>query len=202
MSFWQKNKRWIEIALWVLIPGTLYLTGYHVEVIGGAQRLLLMTGLVSPDMYGEEAAEPKHRADQSLTLTNTEGQQITLTEFEGKVVFLNFWATWCPPCVAEIPGIDKLQQDMASDKIAFMLVNTDNDEQKMKAFLKRKDYEDLPVYRPFPSVNQIPASYRTGAIPTTIVIDKDGYIRLRQEGMADFDTDEFRQFLTELAEQD
>lgn len=199
MTFWKRNKKWIEIALWVIIPGTLYLTGYHVEVIGGAQRILLMTGIMQPEVQEQEPVEQFPQADFSLSLTDLDGNRVNLADMKGKVIFLNFWATWCPPCIAELPGIEKLQKDMASDDVVFVLVNTDMEKEKMDAFLKRKEYNDLPVYRPYPSTHRIPESYRMGAIPTTIVIDKSGRIRLTQKGMADFDTEEFRNFLNDLS---
>ncbi|MGB3180015.1 MAG: TlpA disulfide reductase family protein [Cyclobacteriaceae bacterium] len=195
MKFWKQNKRWLEPVLWVTVAGTLYLTGYHVEVIGRVQGLLLYTGLMKPDLE-QEAAKV---ADLDFPLIDMQDHPILLSDHKGKVLFLNFWATWCPPCVAEMPGIARLYEDVGSDNVSFVLISSDKDREKLQAFIERKDFDDLPVYQVPPYGGGLPGMYRTGSIPSTFVIDKKGHIRMVREGMADFDTEEFRQFLARLA---
>jgi thiol-disulfide isomerase/thioredoxin len=185
---------WLEPLLWIVFASTLYLTGYHTEVIGGAQRLLLMSGIMKPDL---EQAETK--ADLDFDLIDRQGRRISLSDYRGKVIFINVWATWCPPCIAEMPGIADLYRDSPSDEVVFMLISSDEDREKLQAFIKRKEYEDLPIFQVPSQAARLPAMYRTGSIPSTFVIDKKGNLRMKREGMADFDNETFRQFLTRLA---
>lgn len=195
MKFWQQYKRWLEPVLWLSVAVTLYLTGYHTEVIGGAQRLLLMSGIIKPDLEQEVTT----RADLDFDLVDLKGERTSVAAYRGKVIFINFWATWCPPCVAELPGIADLYRDTPSDEIVFLLISSDERHEKLQVFIERKEYGDLPVYQVPGQNGRLPGMYRTGSIPSTFVIDKQGNIRMKREGMADFDNEAFRQFLSRLA---
>ena len=116
------KKTWIQYGIFAVVAITLYATGLHTEVIGFAQRGLLATGLMNPDVA--EIAQARNdesndntalisnldKADYNLKLIDKDGKTRSLEEFKGKVIFLNFWATWCPPCIAEMPSIDKLHE--------------------------------------------------------------------------------------------
>ncbi|MDC6350451.1 TlpA disulfide reductase family protein [Zeaxanthinibacter sp. PT1] len=188
----KKTKDWIFYGLVALIALGLYATGKHTEVIGFAQRGILATGLMNPSVDKESTTEyPK--ADGNLLLRDTEGKLIALEELEGKVVFLNLWATWCPPCIAEMPGIADLYEEMG-DEVVFVLLSQDRDFQTAKDFMKRKGY-DLPIYE---LAAPLPAQYQTGSIPATFVIDKKGRLVLQHKGMADYNTEKFKGFLRGL----
>jgi thiol-disulfide isomerase/thioredoxin len=128
-----------------------------------------------------------------LKLIDREGNTKSLKELKGKVIFMNFWATWCPPCIAEMPSIDKLHEEMG-DEVAFVMVSLDQNFEKAKAFDKRKGY-DLPIYAPG---SKLPSMYQSSAIPTTYVIDADGNLALTHKGMADYSDPEFKKFLNSL----
>lgn len=203
----KKNKNqkrtWIQYGIFAAVAITLYATGLHAEVIGFAQRGLLATGLMNPDV--EEMAHVTNneneiatntattKADFNLKLTDKEGNTRSLEEFKGKVIFMNMWATWCPPCIAEMPSIDKLHEEMG-DEVAFVMLSFDQDFEKAKAFDKRKGY-DLPIYT---LASDIPVMYQSPAIPTTYVIDADGNLALEHKGMADYSDPEFKKFLKSL----
>ena len=207
-----KNKKtnslrnsWIQYGIMAIVAITLYATGLHTEVIGFAQRGLLTTGLMNPDVAeiaqvrnnknnDDEASMPNlTKADLNLKLIDAEGKTRSLEEFKGKVIFLNFWATWCPPCIAEMPSIDKLHEEMG-DEVAFVILSFDDDFEKAKAFDKRKGY-DLPIYAP---ASDLPAMYQSSSLPTTYVIDSRGNLALTHKGMADYDNVEFKNFLKGL----
>ncbi len=207
-----KNKKdtkrgWIQYAVFAIVALTLYATGLHTEVIGFAQRGLLMTGLINPDVKEEKDIAKVESADSAsletfrkdpkanfnMNLKNGKGEIVSLSELKGKVIFLNFWATWCPPCVAEMPSIDQLHEKMG-DEIAFVMLSMDQDFNKAISFNQRKGY-DLPIYQ---LAGPLPDMYRSSAIPTTFVIDADGNLALTHKGMADYNTDEFRNFLKSL----
>jgi thiol-disulfide isomerase/thioredoxin len=111
---------------------------------------------------------------------------------KGEVVFLNFWATWCPPCVAEMPSLQKLH-DAYKDKVTFMFVAQDEPERVSK-FLKKKGY-DLPVYY---SRTQRPDVLTSKTIPTTYIIDRHGKIILAEVGSTDWYSEETRRILDNL----
>lgn len=201
-----KNKKtYIQYAVFAVIAMTLYVTGLHTEVIGFAQRGLLATGLMNPNV--EDIAQLNDRgtdgktdgivestkADLSLKLIDKDGNLTTLESLKGKAIFMNFWATWCPPCIAEMPSIEKLYKEMGND-VAFVMVSLDQDFEAAKAFNKRKGYQ-LPIYAP---ANNLPIMYQSSSIPTTFVIDAKGNLVLTHKGMADYNAADFKDFLRSL----
>jgi thiol-disulfide isomerase/thioredoxin len=208
VAFIRKIPGWL---IMVAIFGVLYATGLHTQVIGHAQRLILATGLMKPEVPVSTATkneEPGNagpqknslsafpQADYNFTLKGLGGETITLASLKGKVIFMNFWATWCPPCIAEMPDIQKLYEKVKSDKIAFVMVSLDEDPAKAARFVQRMDFT-FPVYSPD---GYTPPVFGSGnVIPTTYVISPDGFIVARQEGMAQYDTKEFRDFLLKMA---
>ncbi len=104
----------VEWGLMLLVAGSLYVTGYHTEVIGLAQRGLLATGLIQPSYELNEekmeiAGTQFYFADADFTTRN-------IGQYRGKVVFLNIWASWCPPCIAEMPSIESLYAQFKNDE--------------------------------------------------------------------------------------
>lgn len=194
---------WIEYAIFAVITLTLYLTGYHTEVIGFAQRGILATGFMNPDvekvMEQREDSQAAHHeqniipASFNLTLEDTTGKKVTLSSMKGKVIFINLWATWCPPCIAEIHSIADLHKEMGDD-IAFVMISRDDNFKTVIDFIKRKGY-DLPIYT---AIQGLPAMYQSTALPTTYVIDAAGNLVLTHKGMASYDTQEFKDFLESL----
>ena len=209
----KKNKFSIpRIPGWIAmlaIFGVLYLTGLHTEVIGQVQRALLFTGVMKVDV-----PEPlvNNNADTSEISTGAEvemvgngfqmkslsGKTVSLESMKGKVIFMNIWATWCPPCIAEMPNIQSLYDKVGSDKIAFVMLSVDKGgSSKVKKFIDKKGFT-FPVYFP---ASAIPSEFNSQAIPTTFIISPEGNIVSRHEGMAAYDTKEFREFLLSLAQQ-
>lgn len=192
----QTRKSWIEWGLIIGIFGGLYITGLHTEVLGFLQRGILATGIMDPDLKKDTALtvnDPDPQADFSMKLINSKGEKVAMEELRGKVIFMNIWATWCPPCIAEMPGINKLYGDVDKDKVAFIMLSVDQDYKKAIDFNKKKGY-DFEVYTPAQSM---PEMYYTQSIPTTYVINARGKLVLTQMGMGDYDTREFREFLKE-----
>ncbi|WP_299533009.1 TlpA disulfide reductase family protein [Ulvibacterium sp.] len=111
---------------------------------------------------------------------------------KGKVVFVNFWATWCPPCVAEMPSLQKLH-DAYKDKVTFMFVARDEPERVSK-FLKKKGY-DLPVYY---SKTQRPDVLASKLLPTTYIVDRYGKVILTETGAMDWYSEKVREELERL----
>lgn len=184
--FWKHPA--FEWVLWLSIPLVLYLTGWHTEVLGSAQRLLLATGL----MTAQPTQTDTPPANFNLALQTLDGRPVLLKEMKGKVIFMNFWATWCPPCVAEMPGIQSLYEKTDTAHTAFVMVSVDEDLNKVRKFIKRKNYT-FPVYTLTSS--GVPALYASQSIPITFVISADGRVVLRHAGMSNYNTDDFLAFL-------
>lgn len=183
------KKELIEWIALITVFGIIYLTGWHSEVIGRVQQVVLATGFITPDLPDEE-----RKASYEFWLEDLEGNSVQFTDFEGEVVFLNFWATWCPPCIAEMPDIHDLYQKQKRD-VKFVMISLDREESKAQAFIERKNF-DFPVY--FLRSN-LPNTYNTQSIPTTYVMDKEGTIKVENHGMAKYDTDSFNQLLQDLS---
>lgn len=108
-----------------------------------------------------------------FTLTNLKGETIKLSELRGKPVFLNFWATWCPPCRAEMPLIQNLYQEKGS-QLQILTINIQEDPQTIEKFL-RKNHYNFPVL--LDKQGQVANQYWIKGIPTTFIIDQQGIIR-------------------------
>ncbi|ELR71641.1 thioredoxin, putative [Fulvivirga imtechensis AK7] len=190
------KKKFIEYGVTGTLLLTLFLTGLHTEIFGFIQRGVLASGAFQPDVEetspGVENTNPK--ADFSMSLINSKGETVSMEEFRGKVIFMNLWATWCPPCIAEMPGINDLHNSIKDDDIVFIMLSLDQSFDKAKQFKVKKGF-DFEVYRP---AGGIPEMYYSQSIPTTYVIDAKGGLALTHTGMADYNTDEFRAFLKKL----
>ncbi|MCY2688682.1 TlpA family protein disulfide reductase [Salinimicrobium sp. TH3] len=191
------KKNLIEYGIIGAVLIGLFVTGLHTEVFGFLQRGILATGIMDPKIEEKDdiaSVTPAKGAVLDLNLVNSKGEKVNMEQYRGKVIFLNFWATWCPPCIAEMPGINKLYQDVKNDNVEFIMLSVDQNFEKAKKFKERKGY-DFEIYR---AAGPIPQMYSTRSIPTTYVIDADGNLALTHLGMGDFDTKDFKQFLTEL----
>lgn len=190
----------IEYGIIAAVALILYLTGLHTEVIGFVQRGILVTGLITPKVEMPNTAENELSvnkkaapADFNLNLMDTEGNIISLGEFKGKPIFMNMWATWCPPCIAEMPNINKLYKEMGNE-VAFVMISLDEYFQTAKDFNERKGF-DLPIYT---LQSRRPAMYQSSTVPTTFVINAKGELVLTHEGMANYNTSKFRDFLESI----
>lgn len=127
----------------------------------------------------EEVIQVETPTTSDIAFKDEDGKTVSLASLEGKVVFINFWATWCPPCIREMPSIDELKESFeGNDDIVFLLVDVDNEMKKSLAFMQENDY-DLPVYVP---ASPIPSDFLRGYLPTTVILGKDGKIVTRMEG--------------------
>lgn len=123
------------------------------------------------------------------------GETVSLERFDDKVIFLNFWGTWCPPCVAEMPSIQDLYNQFG-DRIAFVLVSNEK-QSVIKEFMQKNEYS-FPVYK---GIYRTPEALSTETLPTTFIITKDGRIVLRKEGSAKWDGSKVTKQLEQLISQ-
>ena len=193
------KKNIIEYGLFALIALGIYFTGVHTEIIGFAQRGLLATGAMNPNVEQINEASTTNeslatKADFNLNLINSKGEKVSLEQYRGKVIFINFWATWCPPCVAEMPGINDMYNDIDKDKIEVLMVSFDQKFEKAINY-KSKNNFDFEVYAPTAA---IPQMYNSPSIPTTFIINSKGELAFTHKGMADYNRQNFKDFLKTL----
>lgn len=164
-------------------------------------RQLIRTGFYEPDVshiklkaVKLEDKKPAQVAPPAL-FRSSSGETIDIGNSKGKVIFLNFWATWCPPCIAEMPTVNSLRAELKGKPVQFILADIDNNLDRSEAFMK-KNKLDLPVFEP---ASIIPEYIFRGNVPTTVIINKQGEVVFHHEGMADYNTEGMRQLLAELA---
>ncbi len=185
----------IEIAVIGGVLLILYISGLLPEVMGLAQRGLLKTGLVNSLSEQTEKATPENPpADFNLNLQDANGKLVSLRDFKGKVIFLNFWATWCPPCIAEMPDINNLYKETNKDNYVFLMVSMDDDFKTAKAFQQKKGYS-FPIYR---MNGPLPEMYNSGNLPTTYLINSKGELSLTHIGIGDYSSKDFKDYFENL----
>jgi len=189
-----RKRSYIEWGVLIGIFVLLYVTGWHTQVIGTMQRGMLATGLITPNIPGE--LEEFEDVSREYYFADEDARVQSLARYEGDVIFMNVWATWCPPCIAEMPSIYSLYNKFdEEDNVTFLLVSVDEDFEKAKEFMAARDFS-IPIYH---FRTRAPGEFESSAIPTTYVITPDGKLAFKKEGLAKYDTPEFEQFLRDLA---
>ena len=122
-------------------------------------------------------------------------RKISLSDLRGKVVVLNFWATWCPPCVDEMPSLVQMQQQMSARGVSVLAVSVDVDESAYHRFLKDHKIDLLTVRDPDQKSNNL---YGTIKFPESYIIDRKGVVRRKFWGPVDWTQPEIVDFLSKL----
>jgi cytochrome c biogenesis protein CcmG, thiol:disulfide interchange protein DsbE len=135
-------------------------------------------------------------AAPGFRLPSLEGGEVDLAAYRGKVVLLNFWATWCPPCVAEMPSLERLHRDLGPEGLAVLTVSADDDIAELRGFVKRHGLT-LPVLLD-PDGRNAGRAYRTTGYPETFVLDRSGILLHHYVGAARWDTPEALAHFREL----
>ncbi|QES91335.1 TlpA family protein disulfide reductase [Empedobacter brevis] len=180
-----------------IIVGALALVLLFVpEAKAMMQQGLMKLGLFQPKLEKVESAiQPKSEANYTFEMVYADGRSVNMEDLKGKVVFMNFWATWCPPCIAEMPSIQQLYDKVKDDEeIVILTVEVEGKRDKVAKFMERKKLS-LPVVYPNSS---IPTKFFNGSLPTTVILDKKGNIAHTTMGMADYSGQDIVDFLNEL----
>ncbi len=143
----------------------------------------------------DRGSHPEQIGKPAPQFTVSDGQQsVDLGALRGHVVLLNFWATWCAPCIQELPGLEQMQRDLP--QVSVVTVSTDEDEATYRAFLVRYRVSLLSVREGNTAAN---ALYGTFRYPETYVIDKNGIIRRKFIGPQDWTSADIEDYLRKLA---
>lgn len=127
----------------------------------------------------------------SFRMTGLDGKEVQLADLKGKKVFVNIWATWCPPCRREMPSIAALYNSVDKNKVAFIMLDVDDNFEKARQYLA-KNQLGLPAFYP---AENLPPLFNVQGIPATFIFDEDGALIETINGSTDYDTDAFRQML-------
>lgn len=148
---------------------------------------LMLTGLFNPTI-DQKPANAVAGSTADFEFVDEKGVLYNTTSLRGKVVFINFWASWCGPCRAEFPSIQKLYSKFkAHPEVYFLTINADDDRSKAEKYLAKEKFT-VPFHQ---SSGFVPDAVYTGSLPTTVVLDKKGVIRYRHEGFANYASDAF-----------
>ncbi|MFB9052879.1 redoxin family protein [Formosa undariae] len=155
-------------------------------------QVFLQKGLALFSPAVEDKSDQERLDTYQWNLTDLNGVSYDFKSAEGKVVLINFWATWCPPCIAEMPSLVKLHDDYKG-KIQFLFVSNE-DKAVIAAFLKKRGF-NLPVHQP---VSAVPEALNTSSIPRTLLIGKDGSIVIDKTGASNWNSDTVRETIDKL----
>ncbi len=130
-----------------------------------------------------------------FTLKSADGRNIKLSERRGEVVMINFWASWCGPCRQEMPHLDRLYRQYRDLGFTILGVNVEEDPNQARRLLA-----EIPVSFPvlYDARNEVSRAYRVAAMPTTVILDRNGQIRFRHEGYLPGYEDEYQQQIRSL----
>jgi thiol-disulfide isomerase/thioredoxin len=145
---------------------------------------------LSPSVEKDDAIEQV--SSYKWKLQDLDGNNFQFGEAKGKVTFVNIWATWCPPCIAEMPSIQELYNDY-SNKIEFVIVSNEKQE-VVKKFLEKKNY-NFKTYTP---LSRAPETFNVSSIPRTFLIDNDGNIIIDESGAANWNSETVRNTIDKL----
>lgn len=163
------------------------------RIIRGLFAFLLLAAFLS-NGFGQEKEDTPAPDFQGKTL---KGKEIDLSALRGKVVLLDFWASWCPPCREEMPKLVRFYEEHKKSDFQLIAVNIDNKSSNMQHFLdKLFPMPEFPIIAD--NTQKIPALFNIEAMPTTIFIDKKGNIRYRHDGFKDSYVKDFNSELSQL----
>lgn len=154
------------------------------------QSRLIIPLIGAPEIL--DKSESKTTADYNLTLSDMNGNLTDLKQSKGKPMLINFWATWCSPCIAELPGLVKLYKEFG-DKVDFYFISNE-ERARLQNFLSKKGL-NIPVYIP---ASKTPKVYNSSSIPTTFLINAKGKIIASAKGMANWDSKKVKDKMRKL----
>lgn len=186
-------------TLWVFVP-VPFVRGVVLGAVVGPAALVAGLSLIARRFRGKISDHlqppplPVFRWDFDMTAEDLDGNPVEFTRFSGQVLVLNFWATWCAPCVAEMPSLARLHEATSEVGVALACVTREAPE-KVRQFVAKKGI-NVPVYV---MEGEVPGAFESRAIPATFVLDKKGNMALRHFGAAAWDHESVVDFVRGLA---
>lgn len=203
-----KTKKIMKQVLNISLIGLLLSIIFVPDVKATMQQGLMKLGFFNPDLDTKNLIIPAQNtqdpnstpiksANYKMNMKDQQGNSVSLEDLKGKVVFINFWATWCGPCIAEMPSIQKLYDKFKDKKdVVFVILEAEGNKAKATKFMENKKLT-LPLYYPN---GDFPEAFFRGSLPTTVILDKQGNIAHVTEGMADYSGQDIVDFLDKVRE--
>jgi thiol-disulfide isomerase/thioredoxin len=164
-------------------------------LIPSTRNLLIRATLFRPKLVTENSAMIMKPEEYRLILEDIKGNTLDLTDYSKETIFISFWATWCPPCRAEMPSIQRLY-NLYNGKMKMFLI-TNEEKTKVKSYLREFGYE-LPVYfQKSPAIGTLDVN----SLPTSFLISSKGEILVHKKGAANWDSMDFKKKLENILNQ-
>ncbi|MCE3233489.1 MAG: hypothetical protein K0R98_1746 [Rickettsiaceae bacterium] len=167
------------------------------------KSLIILTLLfTSSPSFGKEINDFLHDPTPVSNIQFTDDQKVihNLNDYLGKVVLLNFWATWCKPCANEMPSLSRLQENLTGHDVVLIALSLDYQGlAEVKDFYKKHEISNMRIF--LDQKGQSFKAFKLGALPTTIVIDKSGKEVARVLGEIEWDSKEVKDYLVKLTKQ-
>ena len=158
------------------------------------QQLILNIGITSSGKI-ENSNITVPASFYNWQLVSSKGVTINMQQFKNKVVFINFWATWCPPCVAELPYIDDLNSKFENNSNVVIITVVNESFDKVNSFMIKRNFS----FDVFQNRSGLPLLLNKSSIPTTFVIDKEGQLVLEKTGSYKWNSQQIVDFIKELS---
>jgi len=165
-------------------------------------RLLIIFIFLITNSFAEEVFDIKNliinkelKKYDNLSFLDDKNNQINLDDLNGNLILLNFWATWCAPCKEEMPSLDNLQSNKNLNNLKILPINIGKDNlKKALEFFEDLEIKNLNIY--FDNPSTLAKTFNLRGVPTSILINKDGYEFARIMGSIDFNDKNFIKWLT------
>ena len=191
----RRKKNYFSNAINVVWVAVLLLFLFSSDAKSWLLQQLVTMGLFKAEIKQENANSNVAPAITAFSVQDSAGQIFSTNDLKGKVVFINFWATWCPPCRAEMPSLNQLYTLLKDDqRFVFLFVSEDDNLAKAKEYLTQKSFS-IPLYS---RGSNLPNEVFDGTLPTTIVLNKEGQLVMKHEGLAGYNTEAFIEQLKAL----
>ena len=153
-------------------------------ILGGVASLAWMslkTAVPQPttNSYGAPALAQKGGTATNFALAALDAEGIALSDYDGDVVIMNFWATWCPPCRAEMPGLNRFYEAYKDEGVVILAINEEESAETVRPFVQLNNFT-FPVL--LDGDGRVAQQYSTRSFPTTFIIDRSGVIQHVQTG--------------------
>ncbi len=184
-GFW--SEQWYKYRRKKTVLGIVFdllFTALLIALLFPASRKVVQSTIIRYSMFQpRETKEVTYLSHNDLkwNVEDMDGNVVELTQFKGQVLFINFWATWCPPCIAEMPSIQRLYNEYGN-KMAFVVASQES-KGILRAFIKEKGFT-FPIYV---IRNGKPDVFSSRSIPASFLISPEGQIMMKKQGAARWD---------------
>lgn len=189
------NKKNLQKAGNFLFWGLLIVLLVNTNAKAWLLRQFVNVGLFNAEIKNEAPLAGVPADPLSFAFRNESGKTISTADLRGKVVFVNFWATWCPPCRAEMSSLNDMYNELKADSdLVFLFINEDENAATAKSYLQDQGFT-MPLLT---RSGAVPPGIFSGSLPTTVVVNREGKLVYRNEGIGAYNHVKFKSQLKNL----